>query len=46
MTQVSLPSEALKAILKFMARKQLVELTEVNRQFYSVINGMAWIGPT
>ncbi len=35
---VHLPQEALKAILAFMTRKQLVCLSAVNRQLYSIID--------
>ncbi len=37
MTPLHLPPDALKTILAFMNREQLVELTEVNRQFYTAI---------
>jgi hypothetical protein len=33
-----LPSEALKAILAFMKRKQLMVLSRVSRQYHSVVN--------
>ncbi len=38
MASSTLPSDALKAILIFMTRQELMDLAEVNRQFYSVIN--------
>jgi hypothetical protein len=37
-TLVDLPSEAVKAILSFMTRKQLIVLSGVNIKFYSVIH--------
>ncbi len=35
---VDLPNEVMRAILAFMTRKQLVALSAVNRQFYSIIS--------